>query len=201
LIKSSNPNYTGWPIWLVSSDFKNEKSKPYVYDKAWEEYIVQLDSDFNEIDFIRFEPNGRFFHRRALEDDFKPKLGIKPNEVLDFSLVILRTAEAIGVGIELAKSMGYDIESTDLYFAFNWEGLKGRELVSWVFRSRRLFAVRKAYQDEISTTIRLPLDTPLSAISQYVYNATSPLYELFDGFDIGQNIVDELTAKVIERKS
>ena len=201
LIKSSNPNYTGWPIWLVSSDFKNESSRPYVYDKAWEEYIIQLDSDFKEIDFIRLEPNGRFFHRRAFEDDLKSNIGIKPNTVLDFSLVILRTAEAIGVGIELAKAMGCDIESTDLFFAFNWEGLKGRELVSWVFPSRRIFPGRKAYQDEISTTISLPLDTPLSAISQYVYNATSPLYELFDGFDIGQNIVDELTTNVIERKS
>ena len=88
-----------------------------------------------------------------------------------------------------------------MWLFINWEGLKGRELVSWVFPSRRIFPGRKAYQDEISTTISLPLDTPLSAISQYVYNATSPLYELFDGFDIGQNIVDELTTKVIERKS
>lgn len=39
LLRSSNPEYSGWPVWLVSNDFGNEADRPHVIDEAWEALI------------------------------------------------------------------------------------------------------------------------------------------------------------------
>jgi hypothetical protein len=40
ILASSNPQYTGWPIWLDSSGFTDGSARPKVKDKAWEALIV-----------------------------------------------------------------------------------------------------------------------------------------------------------------
>jgi hypothetical protein len=38
-VQSSNPTLTGWPIWLVSRSFSNEKAQSYTYQGTWEQFI------------------------------------------------------------------------------------------------------------------------------------------------------------------
>src|SRR5262249_20392890 len=82
-IASSNPQLTGWPVWLDSSSFTDERSRPKVIDKGWEVLIVSVDLEewSGHIDFYRFEPKGEFYLWRNLQDDLTSK--VKPRTFLD----------------------------------------------------------------------------------------------------------------------
>ncbi len=83
---------------------------------------------------------------------------------------------------------------------FQWEKLKGRELSSWADLRRHLSIGRKAYQDTVESIVEIPLDTPLSRVGEYVKILIDPLFEVFDGFEISQGVVDDLTNKLLNRK-
>jgi len=59
---------------------------------------------------------------------------------------------------------------------------------------------RYAYQDEVVTFVTVPLETPLSALSEFVNQAVQPLFEIFDGFSLSKGVVEDLTLRLIERK-
>jgi hypothetical protein len=203
LLNSSNPDYTGWPVWLDSRQFGNENHL-YVINGSWEALIIFLnDSLSNHIDFMRLDPRGRFFLRRAPEDDME-NTNRSPQALtaLDFGLTIWRTAEAIAVGIAFAKSMGCLPEKTTLAFAFKWTKLKGRKISSWARSNfgRSIPSIHSAYQDEVITFVNVPLDTPLSAISQYVNQAVKPLFEIFSGFTLSENSIEDIIRNLIERR-
>jgi hypothetical protein len=104
----NQPRYTGWPCWIDSRHSSNQNDHPYPYEHGWEALIVRLEQSFfyNHIDFWRIEPRGRFYQRRALEDDIIGSCGSQPIprlKSLDFLLVIGRVAEGIAVGLQFAK--------------------------------------------------------------------------------------------------
>jgi hypothetical protein len=202
LLGSSNPNYTGWPVWFDSSSFADQRDHPYVIKGVWEALIVSLPSGWSHhVDFIRLDPAGRFYLRRALQDDISGSNRTpKPFSALDFALPILRVAEAIAVGIAFAKTIGCAVETTLLAFAFQWTRLQGRELVSWAEQERLIIPGRHAYQNEVLTFVSVPLETPLSALGEFVNQAVKPLFEIFDGFSVSKEVVEDLTRRLIERK-
>jgi hypothetical protein len=202
LLKASNPNYTGWCVWLDRRGLTDERARPYVFQGAWEAFIVSLGSGLSdEIDFMRLDPKGRLYLRQALQDDVSGGSGgPPPMQALDFSLPVIRTAEVIDLGIRFAKSMGCAAEETQLAFAFRWTKLRGRQLTSWAKPRRYLPPMRSAYQDEVLAFVSIPLDTPLSASGNYVYQAVQPLFEIFDGFVLRRDDVEDLTRRLIERK-
>lgn len=197
LLNSSNPGYSGWPVWLDSRDF-DESARPRVFEGTWEALIVTLNSILRYIDFMRFDPKGRFYLREAFYEDVRD---LEPMKFLDFALPTRKTAEAIAVGIAFAKAMGCDPEKTQLTFGFRWTGLQGRQLTSWVEPMRHISPGRTAYQDEVSTfLVEVPLETPLSALGEFVNQAVKPLFEVFDGFTLSKDVVEDLTRRVIERR-
>ena len=120
--------------------------------------------------------------------------------VLDFGLPVVRTVEALAVGIAFSKAMGCNPESTTLAFAFRWTRLRGRELGSWAQPGRYVSPGRHAYQDEVITFVKVPLDTPLSALTDYVAQAVQPLFEVFNGFNLGNEVIEDLARRLIERR-
>jgi hypothetical protein len=106
-------------------------------------------------------------------------------------------AEALAVGIAFAQAMG--CKDATLSFAFKWSKLTGRELMSWASPERYITGGRVAHQDEITTFASLAVDTPLSALADYVHQAVAPLLQIFDGFELGTPIYEDLTKRVIER--
>ncbi len=201
LLSSSNPAYTGWPVWLDSRRF-GENDHPYVINGVWEALVLSRNTKFlNLMDFMRLDPKGKFFLRRALEYDMG--ISVPSSQALtdlDFSFPIIRTAEAIAVGIAFAKSMGCLPEETTLAFAFKWTKLKGRNLSSWVNRRGWISQLSSAYQDEVIAFVNVPLDMPLSVLSQYVNQVVKPLFEIFDGFTLSEDIVEDITRRLIERQ-
>lgn len=202
LIDASNPRYSGWPVWLDSRGFREKVSKPFVVNGVWEAIIQIFDEGWRDsIDFVRFDPKGRFFLWRAYQEDMKSsQRNLEPLKYFDFVLLVIRSAEAMGVGLAFAKAMKCEPEKTQLAFAFKWTRLQGRELVSWANPERHIWPGQTAYQNEVISCVQVPLETPLSALSEFVYQATEPLFQVFDGFSLNKKIIEDLTKKVIERK-
>ncbi len=203
LLDNSNPRLTGWPVWLDSSGFRDETSRPYVLDNGWEALIVSLEEGLGSghIDFMRKVPTGRFYLRRALQDDLatSPRAP-SPNTALDFGLAVLRTAEAIAVGKAFARALGCVPEETRLEFGFRWSGLTGRVLTSWANPGRSLSIQRKAVQDEITCRTTVPLFSSSESIAEPTYEVVSELFALFEGFVIDRSVVEDLVARLLERR-
>jgi hypothetical protein len=73
-------------------------------------------------------------------------------------------------------------------------------LTSWAHLDRDIFPEPSAYQDEVLTFVDVTLETPVSDLSNFVNQAVQPLFQVFDGFVLDRNIVEDLTRRLIERK-
>ena len=201
LLASSNPRYTGWPVWCDSRSFTDDSARPFVFDGYWEALIVSLDRGFGDhIDYWRLSPDGKFYLHRALQDDVgggdrAPAAGT----VLDFALMILRIAECVVVAIEFAKSLGAS-ETSNVSFSFRWKGLQGRSLSSWANPNRMLSWSPVAHQDTLTTNITVPVDTAISAYSGYIHQVITPLFQVFSGFEINESVTEELVRRLVERR-
>ncbi|QEK93192.1 ATP-binding protein [Achromobacter insolitus] len=200
LIGASNPNYTGWPIWLDSRGAGSQDWRPYVMNGAWHTFIVaDKSSGFRRVDFMLEDPKGRFYSYRALEDDLTmSQHAPAPGTAFDGILPMLRVGEAIAVGLAFGKALRADDQS-NLQFMFRWKGLAGRELTSWA-DPMRYITPRKAIQDAVTSSVSIPIETPLSAIAEHVKTVVRPLFEIFDGFSMPDSVVDEVTQKLLERR-
>jgi hypothetical protein len=199
-IGSSNPNYTGWPIWLDARLNVNSDNRPRVAKNAYEYLIVSVSGEFsNHIDFARLDPQGEFFLHRLLQDDGVPSR--RPGQVIDPLLMILRVAEVMGVGIAFARALDWVPDQTTLGFAFRWHKLKGRRLTVWA--NQAYFDVLEggtAYDDTIDSCVQFSLDTPLSAVAQFVDEATKALFVAFDGATIPRRTIEDLVRRLFERR-
>jgi hypothetical protein len=197
-LASSNPQYTGWPIWLDSRSFTDQRHAPKIKDKAWEALILSIGEWSKHLDFSRLDPKGEFYLRRNLPDDVSSK--IEAGTGLDPVLVLIRTAEAIAVGLIFAKALGWKEDATHLGFAFRWTRLSKRKLVSWANPLAHVTGGHTAYDDEVTTFTELSLDTPASAIAPFVEQATQDLFALFDGYKTPTEAVEEWVRRLIERR-
>lgn len=202
LLDASNPRYSGWPVWLDSRGFREKISKPFVSNGVWEAIIPIFGEAWRDsIDFVRFDPKGRFFLWRSYQEDIKAsQKTLEPFKYFDFVLPVIRVAEVIGVGLAFARAMKCEPEKTQLAFAFKWTKLQGRELVSWVNPGRHIWPGQTAYQDEVNSFVEVPLDAPLSVLSDFVFQVTEPLFQVFDGFSLNKKVVEDLTDRLIQRK-
>jgi len=200
LIGVANPEYSGWPVWLDSSHFGEPAHRTYVFDKRWEALVALPNG--RHTDFLQFDPKGKFYHLRALFDDLRlTNQSPAPGTALDIALPILDSAEAIAVGLAFAKAMGCPEDTCTLEFAFRWSGLNGRELASWIYAGRYISPGRKAYQDDLTLTQSIPLNTPPSAIGGILTTLLAPLYEVFSGFALGANVFEDLSAQLLARRA
>lgn len=203
LLARTNPRYTGWPVWIDSRSFANIASlQPYVFEGGWEAFISGISGGlYTHIDFWRAEPAGRFYLYRAFQDDLsESNRAPEPMTVLDPLLMILRMAEAIAVPMEFAKAMQLQPENTTLHFAFRWSGLRDRELSAWAFPERDISLGYFCRQQEVSTTVTIPLETPTLAIAPYVGEATADLLAAFRGFALRSDVIEDLTSRLLERR-
>ena len=198
-VASSNPNYTGWPIWLDSRTHREPLNRPSVVDGAWQALIVSVIQGWSaHLDFWRLIPVGEFYLRRVLQDDGVPDR-VTPGTALDPVIVIIRVAEAIAVGLGFARALGCDPEKTRLGFAFKWTKLAGRHLTRWAdpFDS---IGGGTAHQNEVTTCVELSLDTPLSAVAPAVEKAVQDLFVVFDGASIPTATIEHWVQRLIERR-
>lgn len=199
LLGSTNPKYTGWPIWMDSRFMANADNRGKYIDDAIEYLIVsRVEGWSNHLDFARLNPAGKFFLHRLIQDDGVPDK-VTPGKAFDPALIILRVAESIGVGIAFAKAMGWKPEETTLGFAFRWHKLKGRRLSAWS-RPWDMLDGGVAHVDSVDGYAELSLDIPLSAVAKHVGDATRKLFASFDGAILPDDVIDDLTKRLFERR-
>jgi hypothetical protein len=198
-VASSNPRYTGWPVWLDSRSFTDRSARPRVIERAWQAFIVSLRTgETGHVDFIRLDPRGEFYLRRILQDDLNIK--VAPGTALDAVLTMIRTAEVIAVGLALTRGLGWAPETTTLAFGFRWVGLRGRELASWASLQAYISPGRTAYDDEVGSYVEVPLDTAPSAVAPYVEQALRDLFIVFDGFTMPSESVEQWVQRLVTRR-
>jgi hypothetical protein len=199
IVASANPRYSGWPIWMDSRNFNDAKAAPKVASNAWEALIVSVSSSMSSphFDFIRLDPTGNFYHRRALQDDFTEK--VEPGTALDPILVLSRVTEAIAVGLSLVSNLNWS-KDTKLAFSFKWSGLRGRRLEAWAIPEVSISRGRIAEDSEVQTCIEVPLETPTSAIAPFVFQATETLFATFSGWQMPMEAIEYWVNKVLSRK-
>ncbi len=191
---AGNPNYTGWPVWLDSRGFPDPAKRPKVVEKGWQALIISL--ELQHVDFMRLDPKGEFYLWRVLQDDLTERT--IPGTSLDVVLVVIRVAEAIAVGLSIAKALGCEHEAR-LGFAFRWTKLHSRELTSWAMPSVTVTPGHTAHDDTVDTFVEVPLDVPISAIATYVQEAIRDLLLLFGGYSLPSQAVEHWTQRLIER--
>lgn len=193
LIHSSNPRYTGWPVWLDTRGF-SAGSNPQVLDGGWEALLFI--PAHRGVDYWRIEPTGRFYMLRNLQDDTDRE---PPGKELDLDLVIWRTAEAMAVALRFTKAIGCIPESTCVEFGFRWTKLAGRKLAAWANPRRFIGTPKVASQNIVYSEVVVPLDAPESALGGYVHKATTPLFNVFEGEEFEPKITEDITAKLLRR--
>jgi hypothetical protein len=204
-VSQSNPNYTGWPVWLDSRSFPEQKHRPYVRGGAYESLIISYLTGFsNHIDFIVMEPGGRFYLWRTLQDDTTPGK-VEPGKAFDPWLAIYRQTEALAVGLAYAKALGYDPTTTTLAFHSTWTRLKGRSLAGWADTQTAFFSGAhlggsKAVDDEISTCVEIPLETPASALAPFVRSAMHDVLFAFNGFEFSAQEIEGIVSRLLKRQ-
>lgn len=188
---------------MTTEQSQDESKRPQVYNnQLYEALTINVGTGwFSHIDFMRLDPTGKFYLRRAFEDDLGGGLTQRvpePLTALDFVLPILRVAETIAVGLAIAKGMGCKPEETSLSFLFAWHNLRGRTLTSWANPRRLLLGHQVADRDQAQAYIEVPLDMPLSRLGSFTKEAIDPLFDAFH-HDIDQTIFDDLTTQLITR--
>lgn len=198
-IKSVNPGLTGWPIWLVSSTFREQSDRPYTNNDAWEEFIDTRTHNRRHLDFMIFRPTGEFYFRRMLEDDGRED----PNQngkILDPILQILRVAEALVVGQSFGSFLRESGSEIKLKFEFRWSGLKGRFLTSWSHPERDVWGSSAAYQDEVTAFAEIGILANEHHISKCTHELISSLTRAFGGYKLPFEVVSDLVFKLLFRR-
>lgn len=165
----------------------NPKAKdwnPRVINDAWEANISAppMGMGAATIDFWIIAPTGRFYTKRAIQDDMN-STGIEPLKYLDPFLHIHRITEAITTGLSFAKAMDYDIEQSNVAYAFRWSRMNGRSLAAWANPRKMLRSAPRCFQDEIVESVLVPLNTSPNAIWQFVEVIGEGLLRAFEGYD------------------
>lgn len=181
-IKTSNPNPSGWPLWVVLQNSSDEESKPQHYPDRWQAFI----STSNTLDFWMITEEKCFYHYRALQDDLNGSATIQAkaaqlNEV-DFVWQEQNICDAIVTGLAFAQALNGEKNIT-LSFVFKWTGLKNRFLNSWAHPDRHIYSECKANVDECIREITIPINATKTNIIDYTFEISSYLFLNFGGYD------------------
>jgi hypothetical protein len=154
-LRIANPELTGWPIWLIGDSFPNQDMQPYFLHDTYEQYIyLQADAiRRGHLDFAIFDPKGRFFLRRAFEDDLGVD-GVKGAKTIEVYIQAWRIAEALAVGRAFANALGASSETT-LSFAFRWSGIKNRHIDLWAHPGAEFMSAQTSRQDSVQCEVNI----------------------------------------------
>jgi hypothetical protein len=95
----------------------------------------------------------------------------------------------------IAKAVGA-ADDANLICHSRWCGLTGRELISRGNSHRLLTGMYRAEQNEYEATQTIGLDAIPAALPELVFAILSPLYELFDFFQLPKRLVEQELASL-----
>ncbi|CDI08774.1 putative transcriptional regulator [Agrobacterium pusense] len=190
-VASSNPRYTGWPVWLDSRNFYDQRWKPRKVNSHWETTILS-----GHVDFYRIRKTGEFYLWRILQDDLTDK--VPPRTKLDPILVLWRVAETLAVLLAFARELGAS-DDAEIHVLFKWSGIAGRELEAWSDWSRYISAWDPSYVDSETGYVQMRCDTPINSLAPLIKSATDPMLSSFGGHSLSEKVIEGVVQKVLSR--
>ncbi|MCF8477816.1 MAG: ATP-binding protein [Pseudolabrys sp.] len=198
VLRASVVRHTGWPpFWYPT----RAGIGPYSLDGAVECWLggdpqtPPEARDAAHSDFWRIHPDGLAFLLRGYQEDSgeAPRPGrnpVPPGTVFDIILPVWRIGEALLHARSLAINLFQG--PTTIRFVAKYEGLADRSLVSMDNR-RHVWDERIARQDTITLNTHIDSNAIDPNLPEIVHPLLSPLYALFDFFELPmQLVVDEL---------
>lgn len=202
-LMSSNPELGNPPIWGDTRPSNDPTDRPAQRDGGWEALEAHVgDRLWDYMTFSRFEPSGKFYNRRLLEDDASSRArSVKPGVSLDPRIVITKVAEAMVVGGAFARALGCDAKSTQLGFLFRWSGLQGRQLYTWTNPGTFMLMKHVCQDDEVKIDHEIALDTPDAGLAPHVQKITRRLFAAFNGYSMPIQEIEQLVSNLLSRRS
>jgi hypothetical protein len=99
------------------------------------------------------------------------------------------------MGLSFGRSLGCDEAVTSLVFGFRWTRLAGRTLGGGANRRWLLPTTGAANQDQITTAVTVPLETPLAGIGPHVENVVRELLALFGGTEFSSPVISAIVTE------
>ena len=201
VLRTSVVRHTGWPpFWYPS---RNEIA-PYLVDGAVECWMggdtqtppQQRDSAYS--DFWRIRPDGFAFLLRGFQEDGRDReqpgrAAIAPGTAFDLTFPVWRCGEALLHASRLASHLFEG--PTTIQFLARYEGLAGRTLIS-MNNSRHVWENDVARQDSIVLKTHVDAQAILPNLPEIVHPFLSPLYALFNFFELPMQLVKEELARM-----
>jgi hypothetical protein len=196
ILRASVVRHTGWPpFWYPT----REGIEPYPVDGAIECWLggdarippEQIDAAHS--DFWRIRPSGLAFLLRGFQEDCMEgaREAIAPATAFDITIPVWRIGETLLHARSLAENL-FD-GPTSIRFIAHYEGLAGRSLVS-INNRRHIWDRHVARQDLITLNTNVETQAIDPNLPEIIHPLLSPLYALFNFFDLPmQLVVDELT--------
>ncbi len=196
LLRASVVRHTGWPpFWYPT----REGITPYPIDGAVECWLggdtqtPAENRDAAHSDFWRIHPEGMAFLLRGFQEDGMEvqRLGrspILPGTVFDITLPVWRIGETLLQAQRLAENLFEG--PTTIRFIATYEGLSGRALTSIDHRCH-VWEGCTARQNSISLNTHVDAQAIDTNLPEIVHPLLSPLYALFDFFDLSSQLVSE----------
>jgi hypothetical protein len=205
VLRASEVRWSGWPpFWYPT----RAGIAPYPIDGLVECWLGADDQtppeqrDPGHSDFWRVHPDGRAILIRGFQEDGsdgqRPGLEeSQPGTLFDVTLPVWRVGEAL----LYAKSLSDHLFEgpTTIIFEAIYQGLAGRDLTSVTGR-RMVRGGRVARQDEIRLRTHVDTGTIDSNLPEIVHPLLSPLYALFDFFELSMQLVNEEIASMRGRR-
>ncbi len=180
--------HTGWPPFLVPT---REGIEPYIYDGNVECWLAREGNDIapDHSDYWRVSSEAEFFLRRGYQEDAAQGRGIDPGEYYELTTTIWRVGEILLHAASMAREFG-DPQAR-VIIRVDWTGLEDRQLATYANPLRLLFGTHVSRQDAYSASLEVQADQLEDGLPELVHRLISPLYELFDFFQMPMSVVTE----------
>jgi transcriptional regulator with XRE-family HTH domain len=190
---------TGWAPWWVPT---RDGIKPYTKDGLIECWLAEPNAedakDPGHSDFWLASPSGKLCLLRGYQEDGEDGEAkrVSPGTVLDVRLPIWRVGECLLHARRLASTVEDD---ADVAVGVTWEGLKGRQLVSWA-RPRRLFFDTRTCKEEnsVESLVTTKASEIRAMLPDLVRQLTAPLYEAFDFFSPHDGMIEAELERMVK---
>lgn len=201
MLRASVVRHTGWPpFWYPT----REGIEPYPIDGAVECWLggdphtPVANRDAAHSDFWRIHPEGLAFLIRGFQEDGideqRPgREPLPPATIFDVTIPVWRVGETLLHAQRLAENL-FDGPTT-IRFNVTYVGLSGRALAS-IERRRHITEGRVARQDSITLKTHVDAQAIGTNLPEIVHPLLSPLYSLFDFFELPLQLVIEELARM-----
>ena len=183
----------GWPIGVTLDNRPEYRPRP-TNEGIVAEVAITDEGTFGDIyDYWTWRKNGDFYLRQNLfEDDRKEKRG----KLIYFETRIERLAEALLYCSRVYRRLGVP-GGAPAQVTARWTGLKGRKLVA--VQPARVLLPRETIENEVRSTLEVPLSRIRVDLVGVVKDLLSPLFMVFDFFQLSDQIYQEIIDGFIAR--